>query len=570
MGETETRTVETVYTAKDAGHSAVVDHISETFKSAAEHAAEMKARIGEFRAEMGMSTLSAVGLGYGIGSWVERAREANREFLNTQQSIAGVLSSSLKFERGAGELDRFNRSMTLSRGITEELEEQAAKLNTPLQDIAQTYRTTAGAAGALGLSQKQVMELTESAAATAKRYGVAGEMSAMRIAQALQTGRVRGFDPFDMALRRSIGNMQHLSAAARFEHIQRALQGSGQIAEQMGDDIEGSINRARQTVDSLFRDATGPLFREVTNDVAQWAKHLHEAKINGKPLIDDIAGKLVTGFHALEATSRFIKEHWISIGAVFAGLKAGNVATSLAGTLSGAGAAAGAFGGPLTGLGGILGMFGKVAPALGGIVSAAGLAAIALHGVYEEWQGRKKQASELGGFFEEIGKIQKTEQYLRKHNAELSPDQIEQGHRYVAAHAQMAAEVLKQKGLYENGSVALEKFNGVMDSMADDVKRDFMQKLPGAFGSSGELGAMAAEVLQRSLAQVPAAAAVAGVNDTNRKFAKAPITNIYGGIHMQMKFEEADPDRIFLRFKSGLESEVANKSQSVEAEPESH
>jgi len=267
--------------------------------------------------------------------------------------------------------------------------------------------------------------------------------------------------------------------------------------------------------------------------------------------------------------SGFIKEHWVTIGAVFAGLKAGSVATTLAGGLSSAGAAAGAFGGPLTGLGGILGTFGKVAPALGGIVTAAGLAAIALHGVYEEWQGRKKQAAELGGFFEEIGKVAKTNEYVRKHNAELTPGQLEDAKRYNAAHSQMAAEVLKQKGLYENGALSLEKFNGVMDSMSDDVKAEFIKKIPGAFGSSGELGAMAAEILQRGLASVPAVEGVTK-SDADRKFAKAPITNIYGGIHIQQKFEDADPDRVFLRFKSDLESSVSRRTQSVEGEAESH
>lgn len=569
MGDTETRTVETEFTAKDAGYTAAVDRIASGFEKSARQLQELKSKMGEFRQETGLSTLGALGLGYGIGSWVEKARAANEEFANTQKSIAGVLAGTLKFDKGTAELDRYNRSMVLSSGISEELEEDAARFQLQMGDVAGSYRTTVSAAGALGLTQKQVMSLTESAIATAKRYGVSGEQSATAIARALQQGKVKGFDPFDIALRKSIGNMQHLSQAARFEHIQKALQGSTQIAEAMGSGVEGSLAKAQQTVNEIFRGATGPLFKEVSNDLAQWAKHLHEAKVDGKPLIDDISGKLVTGFKALEATSKFIKDHWVVIGSVFAGLKAGDVAKDIAGALGTAAGGMGAFGGGVGALGGVFGTIGKLAPAFGGIVTAAGLAAIALHGVYEEWQGRKKQAGEMGGFFEEIGKIAKTNAYVQKHGAEMTPAQLEEGKRYVAAHAQMAAEVLKQKGLYENGSIALAKFNGVMDSMSDDAKRDFMTKLPGSYGSSGELGSMAAEILSRSLAQVPAVTAAAE-NDANRKFAKAPITNIYGGVHIQQKFEDADPDRVFLRFKADLEGSVAKRSQSVEGEVESH
>lgn len=570
MGETETRTVETEFTAKDAGYTAVLERIAGRFEESARHLSELKEKMGETRRELGLSALGAVGLGMGIESWIDRAREANAEFAGTQKALAGVLAGSLAFEKGASEIDKYNRSLVLARTVTNDLEEEAARFGMQAGDVSSAYRVAASAAGSLGLTQKQVLGLTESAIATAKRYGVAGEMSATAIARALQSGKVKGFDPFDIALRKSIGNMQHLSQAARFEHIQRALQGSTQIAEAMAGGIDGSLNRAKQTVDELFRDATGPLFKEISGSVADWAKHLREAKENGKPLIDDISGKLVTGFKALETTSKFIKDHWVVIGAVFAGLKAGDIAKSIAGGLGTAGEAMGSFGGPISGLGGAFGVIGKVAPALGGIVTAAGLAAVALHGVYEEWQGRKKQAGELGGFFEEIGKVKKTGDYLQKHNADLTPDQIEQGKRYMQAHSQMAAEVLKQKGLFENGAVAMEKFNGVMDSMSDDVKRAFSGKVgAGDLGSSGQLGSLAAEILARNLA-APAAVAATAKSDADRKFAKSPITNIYGGIHIQQKFEDQDPDRVFLRFKADLESSVSRRTMSVEGEVESH
>jgi len=569
VGETETRTVETEFTAKDAGYGAAMERMLETYRKGAEHLAELKNKLGEFRQETGLSTLGALGLGVGIGSWVEHAREVNAEFGRTEKGIAGVLAGALKFEKGATEIDRYRRSLVLSKDITEELEEASVKYGASLDDIQGAYRTVISAAGPMHLSQKQVMDLTKEATATAKRFQVTGEEAAGAVARALQTGRVKGIDPFAISLHNAVGNMQHLSQAGRLQHLEKALRGSMQVAEEMNNGIDGSLARARQTVDSVFRGATAPLFHEVALDLSAWAKHLKEARDNGRPLIEDVSGKLVTGLHAVEAVSGFIKDHWIAIGAVFAGLKAGQMATSIGGALGTAGGAMGS--GALSGLGGIFGMIGKVAPAFGGIVTAAGLAAIALHGVYEEWQGRKKAAGELGGFFDEIGKAAKTTAYVRKHDAELSPYQIEGVKREAAAHAQAAAEILKQKGLFENGAISLEKFNGVMDSMSDDVKRSFAGRIPGAgdLSSSGQLGAMAAEILQQSLAAT-AAATSSTIDDTARKVSGPPVQNFNGGIHIQQKFEDADPDRVFLRFKSDLEGLASTPMQSREAEHESH
>lgn len=575
MPETTTRVVETQFTARDAGYSAAVARVSSVFGGAARQADALRVKMGELRAATGFSTLGMLGLGVGIGAWVEKAREANAEFGATQKGIAGVLSGSLQFAKGTSEVERYNRSLVLSRGITEELEETGARFNTGFQDVANSYRTVTVAAGALGLSQKQVMSLNLAAIATAKRFGAEGTQAATGIARAIQTGTVRGFDPFDIKLRQVLGNMKHLTAAQRFEHVQRALQGSMQIADAMSTGIGASLNRARTTVDGLFRDATGPLFKEIANSLDRWAKSIRDIREGGRPIIEQFGTKLVSAFKLLKDISGFIKDHWVAIGAVFAGIKAGSLATALGGQLGGLAGALGksAVGSGIAGgvgaAGSMFGMLGQLAPALGGIVTAAGLAAIALHGVYEEWQGRKKQAADLGGFFDEMGKIAQTQQYLGKHSAGLTPEQIQSGKAYAAAHTAAAIEILKAKGLYENGAIALQKFNGVMDSMADDVRDNFTRKL-GMSGlgtvSSGMLGAAASEMLARN-AVVAARAAETAATDKGIKFAKQ-VNNFTGGIHIQQKFEDADPDRVFVRFRDDLMREVGSRTQALTAEPQ--
>lgn len=566
-----TRTVATEFAARDAGYTAVVGKISGAFEQAAHRSEGLRERMGHLRGEFGLTSVGILGVGVGLGAWIEKAREANKEFGSAQKSIAGVLSGSLEFSKGTTEIERYTKSLALAKNITNELDETSARFNMQFQDVQQSYKVTAAAAGKLGLTQEQVMELNLSALATAKRFGASGEEAANAIARAMIQGKVKGFDPFSLKLRELLGDMKKLDQASRFEHIEKALQGSMQIADAMSGGIGGALARIQNVVEDTFRDATGPLFKEIAKSLEKWAAHLRQAKQDGKPLIDAIADKLVAAFHALEKVSGFIKEHWVAIGAVFATLKAGDLARNLGGMLSGAGAAAGRFGGPLSGAGNILSTVGALAPALGGIVTAAGLAAIALKGMYDEWQSRKRQAADLSGFFDEMGKVTKTQQYLAKHEAGLTPDQIAAGKEYAAAHAKAAAEILKSKGLWENGRIEMERFNGVMNALSDDLKKPFTEKL-GLKGlgdvSSSMLGAAAAEVLAKHMVANPEPTVVAG--DDKRKFAKAPITNIYGGVHVTQKFEEADPDRVFLRFKADLEAGVARRTQSVEGEAESH
>lgn len=573
----EHRKVETEFTARDAGYGATLAKISHGFTEVHHKLEGVREKIKEFRREQGLTTMAALGLGYGIGSWVDKIKEANAEFGAAKKGIAGVLSATLEFPKGTSEIDRYKRSMQLATEQTEEAEYTAARFDMSLEDVAGVYRSLALTAGQFGLNQTQLNDLMIETAATAKRFGVSGGQAADTIARALRSGTIRGVDEFSLSLGHAIGNMKKLTQAQRFEHIRKGLRGSMDIADAMSTNIGASLRRARVAVEEVLRGATGPLFAEISKSLAAWSKHIRELTEKGKPLVEQFGEKLVKAFHILQDVSKFIKEHWVAIGAVFAGIKAGGVLTSLAGNLGGLAGALGksavlsgaGIAGGVGGLGNILGTIGAVAPALGGIVTAAGLAAIALHGVYEEWQGRKKQAAELGGFFDEMGKVAKTQQYLRAHQSALTPDQIEAGKQYAQAHAAAALEVLKQKDLLKDGSIAMEKFNGVMDAMADDVRAKFAGQL-GLAGlgnvSSGMLGAAAAELLSHTQ-QTIARAAAPVVDDGKLKFAKQ-VNNFYGGIHMNMKMEDIDPDRVMVRIKDGFEREIASRTQALTAEPQ--
>src|SRR4051812_46914501 len=96
-------------------------------RKGAEQVEKLSERVRDFRREQGLTTLGALGLGVGIGAWIEKIKDVNKEFSGTQKSIAGVLSSALAFSKGTAEVDRFGQAMTVSKDITEKLEETAAR-----------------------------------------------------------------------------------------------------------------------------------------------------------------------------------------------------------------------------------------------------------------------------------------------------------------------------------------------------------------------------------------------------------------------------------------------------------
>ena len=573
MSEETHREVRTDFTAEDRGLGSSLHRFGEQFERGAHQLEGYKERLSEFRREQGLTTVAALGLGYGVGSWLEKIKESNAEFGRAQRGVAGVLSTALAFQKGTSEVDRYKQALQVSQEVTEQAEATAARFGLTLEDTATTYKKIAIAAGGLGLTQKQVNDLTVSAAATAARYQVSGEMAATTIARAMRTGAVRGVDEFSLSLGRAIGNVRKLNQEQRFDRIQKALQGSVQVADAMNQTIGGALGRIRNVVDETLRDLTKPIFGDISKRLEEWGKHLREVRENGHTLIEEFSGKLLTGFRALADVTATLKDHWVSIGAVFAAMKVGGIATQIAGSLGGAagvlaggGGAARYLGGALGGAGSVFGAIGALAPAFGGIVTAAALASIALKGVYDEWQGRKKQAAELSDFFTEAGKIAQTNQYIRKHN-NLSVDQVQQGKDFVAAHAQAAAEILKTKGLLEDGRLNVEKFNGIIDAMSDDVRQKFASQL-GLEGlgdvSASTLGAAAAEVFARAYREPSKTSASA---EGDRKFAKQVINNNIGTMNVVWKNEEQDPDRVFVRFIDDVHRYVNHRTQAMTAEP---
>ncbi len=560
MGEKTQHEVQTVFKASDGGFGSTIGSLGNKLNAGAHHLGEFRSKFREFRQEQGFSTVAMLGLGVGIGGMIEKLRETQKEFGLTQKSIAGVISGSLQFEKSATDIDRYRRSMVLSKTITEELEHTSGRFNVGLEDTANTYRGISVAAGKLGLTQQQVMELTVDAAAAAKRYGVAGEQAAVTISRGLATGAVRGFGPFEDKMRSALGNMKKLSQAARFEHIKKALSGSVDVAEEMGKGIGGAMTRAQMAVTEVLRESTGPLFLEISKSLEQWSRSIRAATEAGKPLVEQFSGKLVTAFHTLEKVAGFIKDHFIAINGIFLGLKMQSLGASIGGAAAGLGGSLGAAGGVLS----------TFVTKVGGAASAAALLATAAAGAAEvigehllktQKTENKAQGAIMG--------VPVLERILATQKAgPLSAGQIKIAERTIAE--------LKGAGVFSEGKLSRDNLAQTIHEMSADAMAATLDRYgikPGVFESSYSQESRLADAIAARiepavtmLGSLVAPVVSAAVDDKDRKFSKPPVYDFRGST-INMKFEDNDPDRIFVRALDEIENVVHRRTQSPYSEP---
>jgi hypothetical protein len=565
-------TVRTEFTAEDRGLAAHQLRYSDLFEKGAHKLEGFKERLSEFRREQGLTTVAALGLGYGIGSWLEKAKEVNAEFGRAKKGIAGVLAGALEFPKGTAEIERYTKSLKSAGEVTELVEDTAARFNLQFEDTATVYKKLALAAGGLGLTQKQVNDLMVSTSATAARFQVSGETAANTVARAMKTGAVRGVDEFSISLGRAIGNMRKLNQEQRFEHIQRALQGSTQIADAMASGLTGTLTRIRNEVGKTFREITSPVFGEVAKRLESWGKHLREARDNGKPLIEEISGKLLSAFNGIADAVGTIREHWVAIAAVMAGMKLNQLASGLASSAAAMGAADAGIGGlGARGVAGGAGAIAKIAR-----LSVVAEAAYFAGGAIGELLGKKfiddgmtehRRASDIAGKLAIAGAMAKGGA-----GQQFSESQVAKARGAIESLAKLGVVTKDPTGRYGVNRDALGREYGRMGAYLEGGNLGKYYDLAGAARAAAPAKA-AADAISAQLTNLfamvgPAVVAkVGGAEDENRKFAKKVINNNFnGGIHVTWKNEETDPDRAFVRFVDSIEGYTHRPTQARTSE----
>ena len=340
MTENVTKVEGLAFTAKDEA-SATADKIGHSFERV-HHAAEgARQKIGEFARNAATGALASVGLGFGLHSVFEKAEEANMEMARINKSVAGAQFALQGWRPGLSVVDKMTYSMKQSVEVGKELHEQALELREPIEQMGQVYNSVAAIGfGRLGMSQKQVLDLTEELAAASKVYGISAEEAVMTVNRALITGHIRAVGPFGIALRDALDFEHHkggkhggakLTTEQMFARMEGALKSMVPAAKMMGKDMAGSMSEAKMLVDEMLRDLTGPMFKEQTKSLSEWVEKIRTVKDDGKSILSVYGEKIAGVFQELKGATAFIVDHWKSLLALYAASKFASFASGFAG-----------------------------------------------------------------------------------------------------------------------------------------------------------------------------------------------------------------------------------------------
>lgn len=608
--------VEIEIKAKDEA-SPAADTISRSFERAKTAIEKTKDKVKDFGKECVTGALAAIGLSFGLREMFNKGLEANLAFVKVKDSLTGVLYAQQGWKKGLTSIQQYNYAVGQAKDVVEELGKSEDDLAMPLEELAGTYRAVSGVAfSQLGMNKQQVMELTNTAAAAGKVLGMGGQAAASTLMRTIQFGRVsaRAVDPLSVKLREAIGTTKKLGSPELYRRVIKGLGDIVPVAKKMSDGFEGSMFRMKDAMDHLYRDLSKPTFLYLTGEIDKLRKWLDQTAVNGKKNIEVWADRLLWIVQKIEKVSKFIFDHWKAILALWLGNKAlgifkdfaGQSAFSMIGGKLGLGGGKGeageslttstvgtmnvgkmnvgsqSTGGLPTGAGSVAGTIGKTlwewkAPILATLKAAVtgtvgavalGTAAVVAGGAGGFAYGQRKRmeadASNTG-----MGEAWGNTSYmLQQHKTLLNPMSTQGGASSEGLHrATLAGKVAG--GILGVGTLPREEIEGRMIGMFEGMERDQVRQRGIQLGiTEAELNRIQwtkdvnkliakrwFDVIQdfqtnqqnamMSIAKPP--------EDPNVKKKPAPPV-INGGIHITQDFKDADPDRVFVRFKNDIEN----------------
>lgn len=519
-------------------------------------------RFAEFRREQNLTTAAMLGVGIGLGAWIEKSKEANAEFFRVNKGVTSVLDSMLAWPKGISTVEQYTRAAKLGAQTTDELEEQSVKFAMSLDEVGSSYKTLAVSVAPLHLSQERVLQLNEAVTASAKRFGMDGSQAAEIVGRALLTKTIRPVGLLGKYLRNEVGgSLKKLNSAQILDKMSAALQKQVPAAELMSQGIGDSLFRIRARVDKIFRGLTGPLFKEVAHYLDDWNTKIKGLTDSGK--IAEWGQKLVGVFKEALKVSDWLHEHWKSIAAIWAGMQLSTSAAGLgkmAAGLSGAGGMAGQ-------IGGVIGKLGAFGMSLGAVTVGLGTLWIALN-AFSDWADKKLDERDQSkqGARSAIGALDT----LGHFGMNMTPTQEKQMKKqFETLHH---AGVMSDTGKVDKQALAYHLGNLPYGEQKDLAKQYGMltpgkRSLTASFTPESLAEKMAQKISPYTAGRpdlLPGAKAAAAIdpNDKGRHF-KGNVQAVFTGpITIQQSFEDVDPDRVWIGTKRGIEEQAERRVMS--------
>jgi hypothetical protein len=363
---------------------------------------------------------------------------------------------------------------------------------------------------------------------------------------------------FGQAMRALMGDIKKLKPEQVFERFMQRTKEMPAMAAMMSTSLDDMIKRLRQLVGDTLRDIGMPTIKWITQKLGEWVKHLKEASETGKPLIQAYSEKLLKAVQTIADLSGKVFSHWKEIALIWGSSKVASFLSGMGG-LAGIGSKLGGFG--LGGIGAAAGQgFGAFLGALPGAAGTLAVFTVAVQTAADalvdfalEGKAKEATAEGFGPAFKALGEAAKAEEYMRKHSSRLTSEEVELTKERIRDQTRIAGKVFKSAGMLDpSGAGVSPAFEHVLKSAATDS----LKTMATSIGQSaladqpGMLAAFASEFYRRHVVPTDVVAKTAEKpSEIHGK--KPPVTNI-GTLNLVQKFDEQDPDRIFVRFHDGL------------------
>ena len=362
------------------------------------------------------------------------------------------------------------------------------------------------------------------------------------------SGTARGWDDFNKRLREIIGNQKtfkKLSEEQRFEKLRKGMGDLMPAAIGMGEGMAGAMFDIREAVEDITRDLTGPLFKEQTKSLREWAKNITRIREDGKSIAAEYGQKLVSAFHTLKDITAFLLDHWKTLAVIWGSMK-------FASWMGGAGGAGGT--------GGVIGLGTAIGGTTGKLVAFTGklgLAAAALTGWYlllkggatalDEWQTKNIQEGARWGAGSALeGSTGKAAaRHMESFRGMLNGEGFQTDYKdamakakeaFISYQAAYGTDIISRSGV-ERGQ-ALSAWG----TMTPEAREKQATALGLASSATGEQFVNKLDEMVKLLAGLLPSVAKSTDPHVNKK--GDHVTNI-GHVTITQEFKESDPDRVF-------------------------
>lgn len=513
--------------------------------------------LGAARNLLTMGT-GALGVSVGIGALARQVYVANTELDKTKKQMAGALFAFTRWKDGVSSVDAVTASLNTAQGAVEKLEEAEYKLAVPVEELGQTYRMLAGSViGRLGQSQEKLLGLTEGVAAASKIFNRDAGSMAMSIARIIEMRSIRGIDPFSVFLRQAIGNTKELKKMAPdklLDLINSKLNTLGPGAQKMAEGFGGTMFRLRDFLSDTIRDIGRPAFEYIGKKMDEWRGKLHSITDGGKTLASVYGDRVLKVIKSIVSAVETLAEHWKTIAVLVGGMKLAGVAGGVAAGISGMAGAIGSVTSGMTNLANV-----GISP----LLTATTLLATAITALFTWLESRldqqKKMANEGANIWQGFRDLTR---------AQATGD---------SERARRALGYFRAQGIISGAggqvsTAALSKYVGAMDQGdRANLAAALNVKLPSALQETflAETFRTRLEKLSRQFPEFDKVTQPETKKSLENLAKSGPpkITNNFTGpININQKFEEADPDDVYIRFRDDIESEAIKRTMSPLAE----